>query len=178
MFQVTVHSLPLPCPCPSCPPARQHLPPDFYLRWGCVSKPASETPVAWTHADFLGEVLAEQCPHAGLSPKMFLRSHCSRGSEIMADHDTQLAPCFTALWYLCPNTSKHNCYLGSAGTFVCGEVIWPLPNALQVGKLLLLPVAYGALRLHCLLVGIYPTSSPEHLKALSSETSDSALHCL
>ena len=30
--------------CPHCLPAKQHLPPEFYLRWGCVSKPhTSET---------------------------------------------------------------------------------------------------------------------------------------
>ena len=62
LSQASIPSLPLPSSCPSQPPARWHLPPEFYLRWDCVSElHTSETPVAWTHANCLGEGLAEQC---------------------------------------------------------------------------------------------------------------------
>ena len=39
-------------------------------------------------------------------------------------------------------------------------------------------VAHRPLRSCCLLLGICPDSSVEHCQALSSETSDSGLHCL
>ena len=39
----------------------------------------------------LGEGLAEQWPGAGLPQKTFMQSHSSRGSEIMANHNTMLA---------------------------------------------------------------------------------------
>ena len=60
----------LPCPCPSYPSTRWHLPPEFYFKWDGVSKAhTSDTPVAWTCADSLGEGLAEQWPGAGLPQK-------------------------------------------------------------------------------------------------------------
>ena len=55
----------------------------------------------------------------------------------MANHNIQSASGFTTLWHLCPNTSKHGCSLGSTGTFACGDAVWPLPNALKAGRLLL-----------------------------------------
>ena len=43
--------------CPKCPPARRHLPPEFYLRWGCVSKPhISETSMAGSMPTVWGRV--------------------------------------------------------------------------------------------------------------------------
>ena len=68
-----------------------------------------------------GESLGEQRLSAGLTQKMFVWWHSSRGSEIMANHNTQLAPGFAALWRLCPNTSKCGCSPGSTGTTACGE---------------------------------------------------------
>ena len=47
--------------------------------------------------------------------KTFMGSHSCRGSEVMANHSTQLAPGFTALWHLCANISKCGCSLGSTG---------------------------------------------------------------
>ena len=135
MSQASVQSRSLPCPCPSCQPARWHLPLKFYLRWGCVSKPlTSENPVAWTHANSLGKGLTEKWLGASLPQKMFMPSCSGRGSEITANHNTQLVPGFTALWHLCPNTSKCGCSRGSACTFACAEAIGPLPNALQAGN--------------------------------------------
>ena len=74
---------------------------------------------------------------AGLPQKTLLRLHSGRGSEIVANHNTQLVPGFTILWHLCPNTSEHGYSLGFTGTFACGEAVWPLPNALHTGELLL-----------------------------------------
>ena len=44
---------------------------------------------------------------------------------------------FHRILALCPNTSKRSFSLRSTGTLACGNVIWPLPNALQGGELLL-----------------------------------------
>ena len=138
MSQASVHSLPLLCSCPNCLPARQHLFSQFNLRWVCVSKPqTSETSVAWTCTDSLGDGLTEQWLRASLPQKMFTQLFSGRGSEIMANHNTQLVPGFTALGHLCPNTNKRGCSIGSPGTFACEEAVWPLPNALQAGELLL-----------------------------------------
>ena len=68
---------------------------------------------------------------------MFVRLHSGRGSETVVNHNTELIPGFTTLWHLYPYTSKHGVSLGSTGTFACGEAVWPLPNALQAGELLL-----------------------------------------
>ena len=68
---------------------------------------------------------------------MFVRLHSGRGSETVVNHNTELIPGFTTLWHLCPYTSKHGVSLGSTETFACGEAVWPLPNALQAGELLL-----------------------------------------
>ena len=107
-------SPPLPCPCPRCPSARWHHPPEFYLRWGGVSKPhASQTLAAWTPDESLQEGLAEQWLGASLPQKMFIWSRSGRGSEIMANHHTKAAPTFPALWHLRPNTSKCGCSLRS-----------------------------------------------------------------
>ena len=100
----------------------------------CLKPHTSETPVAWTYADCLAEGLAEQWLGASLPQKMFLRSHSGGSSEIMANHNTQLAEDFTALWHFPPNTSKCGCSPGSAGTFACGDAVWPLWNALQAGE--------------------------------------------
>ena len=118
-------------------------------------------------------------PGAGLPQKKrkSLQSHCSKGSEIMANHNTDLGPGFTTLWRLCSNTSKHGCSLGSTGTCTYGEAIWPIPNAFQVGELLL-PCGPGSLRPLCLLLGIPPSSPPEHCKVLISRISCSVLSCL
>ena len=180
MSQASVCSHTLLCLCPSRPPARQHLPPEFYLGGGCVSTPhTSETPEGWIHVDSLGEGLAEQRPGAGLPQKTFGRLHGGRGSEIMANHNTRPLPGFIALWRLCASTSRCDCSPGSRGTFACGEAVWPLPHALRAGEPLLpVCVAHGPLRPCCLLLGICPIASPEHRQALSSGNSDSALHCL
>ena len=58
-----------------------------------------------------------------------------------------------------------------------GQAIWPLPNALQAGELLL-PVWHMGASNHCLLLGIHPASSAEHHQALNSKASDSVLYCL
>ena len=44
----------------------------------------------------------------------------------MTNHNTQLVPGFTIVWCLCPSTRKCGYSLGSAGTFACGEAIWPV----------------------------------------------------
>ena len=122
MSQASVHSLFLHCPGPSCQPARQHLPPKFYQNWGYVSKPlTSENPVVWTHSDPLGEGLAEQWPGTSLPQGTFMQFPCSRGSEIMANPNIQLALDFTTLWKLCSNTNKCGCSPGSPGAFACGR---------------------------------------------------------
>ena len=178
MSQASVHSLPLTCPCPSHPPPRWHLPAEFYLRWGCVSKPhTSEIYAAWIHTDSLGEGLAEQWPGTDLPQKTFMRSHSGRSSEIMVYHNIQLVPGFIPLWSHFPNPSKHGCSPGSAGNFAFGEALWPLPNGFQAGEPFL-PIAQGLLRRCCLHLGIRPTSLPEHHQALNSRTSDFVLHCL
>ena len=61
----------------------------------------------------------------------------SRDSEILANHNTEPASGFIIPWCFCPNTRKRGCSPGSARTFAEGEAIWPLPNALQAGELLL-----------------------------------------
>ena len=69
MTPASVHSPLLHCPGASCQPARQHLPLEFYLIWGCVSKPlTSESLVARAHSDPLGDDVAKQWPGAGLPP--------------------------------------------------------------------------------------------------------------
>ena len=111
LSQASIYSLLLHCPCP---PVRQHLYPEFYLRWGCVSKPlTSENPVAWIQSNPLGQGLVEQWPGAGLPQRTFMQLCSGRGSEIMAIHNTQMAPGFSTLWHLCSNTNKHGCCLGS-----------------------------------------------------------------
>ena len=124
------------CSRPSCQPTSRHFPPELYLRWGCVSKPfTSESPVAWTCSDSLGDGLIEQWSAAFLPHRKFVVWQCSRGLEIMIKHNTHLVPGITAPWHFCYNTSKHGCSLGSAGTFAYGEAIWPLPNVLLAEKL-------------------------------------------
>ena len=105
----SVHSLLLHRPRPSCQSARQHLPPKFYLRWGCVSKPiTSEIPAAWTNSASLGEGvgLPWECscdctgaevqrlwPGAGLPQKKFVLSCSGSSSEIMATRNPcQVSP--------------------------------------------------------------------------------------
>ena len=57
----SVHSLLLHFQQPSHQPARRHLLPEFYLRWGCVSKPlTSEGPADLNRSDPLGEGIAKQ----------------------------------------------------------------------------------------------------------------------
>ena len=104
---VSVHWPSLYCPCPSHQPARQHLPPELYLIWGCVSKPlTSESIAAWTGSDAQGEDLTRQWPGADLHLGTFVHSHHCRGSEIVTKQNTQPGPGFTAPWSLCSNTSK------------------------------------------------------------------------
>ncbi|XP_029782895.1 keratin, type I cuticular Ha3-I-like [Suricata suricatta] len=128
-----------------CQPARQHLPPEFYLRWASVSKPiTSEGSAAWTCSNPLEKGLKEQwlgaslppgnflviallqrlkdCPGAGLPQKKFMQSRGSRASGIMVNHNTQLVPGFSAPWYLCSNASKHGYSLGFTGNFACRVV--------------------------------------------------------
>ena len=124
LSHASIHTLSLPCSCPNSPPAKQYLPPEFYLQWGCVSKPHfSETSEAWTHANSLGDRLAEQWLGAHLHQKTFMLSHSNTGSEIMANHNTQLAAGFNVLWRLCPNARKCGCSPGITGTSACGEAI-------------------------------------------------------
>ena len=81
----SVCSLLLHCLCPSCQPARQHLSPKFYLRWGCVSKPlTSESPTAWTPSNILREGLTGQWPGASLPQVTLVWLRSCRGSENVA----------------------------------------------------------------------------------------------
>ena len=82
----------------------------------------SDIPRSWTHTDYLGEGLAEQWPSTSLPQKTFVQLCSGRGSEIMANHNTQPLPGFPALWAFCPNTSKHGCFPGSAGIFAYGRL--------------------------------------------------------
>ena len=86
----------------------------------------------------------------------------------MANYNTYPAPGFTALWCLCPNTSKCGCSPGSTGNFTCQEAIETLPNALQAGEHFSL-CGPRTLRPHCLLLGI--CSSTVHHQVLRSEIS-------
>ena len=95
----------------------------------------------------------------------------------MANHNTQLAPGVIAIWCLCPDVSKGGCSPGSAGTFACGEVLWPLPNALQVGELFL-PVWYMDPSDPAACFSGFALLRYQATPALCSRTSDSALHCL
>ena len=63
-------------------PARWHLFPKFYLRWGCVSKPlTSQKPSAMTRYDPLGEGLVKQWLGASLSPGTFTCPCCCKCPE-------------------------------------------------------------------------------------------------
>ena len=198
--QASFHSLLLHCLCPSHQPARWHLLPEFYLRWCHVSKAlTSENPAAWPHSDPLGEGLAEQwlgaslpqgmlCHHvmaeaqrlwtgAGLPQKKFMQLHGGRGSEILANHNTQLASDFTALW----------CLSQYQQTWLLSGVCWDLclwggcmastkcpPSRGTASPC----VAHEPLRPSCLLLGIHPSSLAEHCQVLCSGISYSDLPCI
>lgn len=60
---VSIKSMPSPCLCQNCLPARWCSAPVFYLRHGCISKPhISETPKVWTHTDPLQEAFPALWP--------------------------------------------------------------------------------------------------------------------
>ena len=114
-------TLPLLChPRPSCQAARQHLPPKFYIRWGCVSKPlTSEGPVLWSTPTLWGRVSSNygQVPActqerlhdhvvtdaqrlwlgASMPQKNFIWSCSTSVSGMMVNHNIHLAPDFSAL---------------------------------------------------------------------------------
>ena len=79
--------------------------------------PTVQRPMAWTCAYSQGRDLLT---NGRVPQKMFMRSCSARGSEIMTNDNTQLAPSSTTPCHLCPNTRKRGCCLGS--TFACGEV--------------------------------------------------------
>ena len=115
---------------------------------------------------------------ADLPQKTFMRSCSSSGSEILANNSTQPAPAFATLWHPGPQYQQ---------TWLLSGVHWDLclwrghmaspkctPNRGTTSPC----VAHGSLRLCCLLLGICPTSLPQHCQALSSRISDSVLPCL
>ena len=78
---VSVHSLLLHSLHPSCQTSRQHLPPKFDLKWGCVSKPlTSEGPATWTFPHPLEEGLAGQWPMPAC-PWEHSCSHTAAGAQ-------------------------------------------------------------------------------------------------
>ena len=127
--------------------------------------------MAWTLANSLGEGLTEQWLGTSLPQKTFMRLHRSRGSEIMANHNTQLAPGFTTLSHLCSSTSKCDCSLESPGIFV-GRLysLYHMPSN-QGNRFS--PCGTWPLGLCCLFLRIRPASSPEHHQALSCGSSNS-----
>ena len=133
----SMHSPPPPCPCPTHQPTRQHLTPEFYLRWGCVSKPhTSEISLAWTHSDSLGEGLAEQWPGAACHRKCSWDDAVAEVQRLwqITTHSWCQVSLHSGVFVPVPANVAAP---GSTGTFACGETIWPLPNILQVEELLL-----------------------------------------
>ena len=135
-------------------------------------------PVAWTCPDFLGEGLVEQCLGACLPQKTFMQLCSGRGSETYGKSE------HTAY-------ARFHCTLASLSqyqlTWLLSRFCWDL--CLWRGHIASTKfhskqgttsphVVHSPLRPCCLLLGIHPTSSPEHHQALSSETSNSELHCL
>ena len=115
-------------------------------------------------------------PGACLPQEKFMRSCSSRGSEIMAKHNTEAATGFTALWHLCSNASK------------CA-VLWGPLGPLPVGRLHSLYQMTSYHGNHFSPCGLWtPQTSlpapgdflfpPEHYQVLSCRISDSALPCL
>ena len=101
----SISSLPYPCLCLSCPPIKQCLSPEFYLRHSCVSKPhTSETFTVQTLSDLLGEdptALWLACPRKWSCHRAVLRvygkSQHTAGSRICWP---QLASFFLYRWQL------------------------------------------------------------------------------
>ena len=103
----------------------------------CFKTPNFRDPMAWTLTYSLGEGLTEQWPGAGLPQKAFFALVQQQNFRDYGKNNTQPAPGFATLSHLCTNISKCDYSLRSAGTFSCGEYIWSLLNALQVGEPLL-----------------------------------------
>ena len=168
MSPASVHSPLLRCPPPSHCPARRHLPPEFYLRWGCVSQSlTSETPAAWTRSN----PLVEQWPGASLPQK-----RSCRGSEVMVNHNTQQALGFTAPWCLCSSTSNGGCSLVHWDLCLWGGRMASTKCPLRRGNLFSL-CGPRTPRTSLPAPGDSPFP-PEHPQVLSCGISDSALPCL
>lgn len=137
-------SLPSPCPYMNWPPARWHRTPVFYLRHGWVLIPhTSETPMAWTCADPLGEGLAVLWP-CWLVPE----NSCAtvQWFRVYGNCNPQPAPGFAALiGSLCSYASEWGSSRSPTESFVHGKANSPLSNALPTGELLLPEQPSGSL---------------------------------
>ena len=122
LWPSSAHALPLSVSKASLQPARRQLPPEFYLRWGCVSQSlTSENPAAWTWSN----PLIEQRPGASLPQRTFVQRFRGDGN-----HNTWQAPGFTAPWRLCASTSKGGCSPSPLGPLPVGRLygLYQMPS--------------------------------------------------
>lgn len=116
---------------------------------------------------------------ARLSQEMFTQLCRDSSSELVVNHNTQLAPGFASLSLcLCSYSGECGSPMLPAGSFAHGEAISTSTKCTPSSGTTSPHVTQGILRPHASLPGFYPASSSEYDQALNSETSDSVLRCL
>jgi len=151
----SIRSGPSPCLCKSCPSARQHNTPVFYLRPGWVSKShTSELLILWERVPCCAVA------SAGLSQKTVTNLHS--GSEFMVKCSKKqhqgLLPSASVCIPMLVNRDAHWCC-----QFFCPrEQPSTIPKCTPKRGTVFPCVTQGILRPHCLLPGLCIPSPPEH----------------
>ena len=109
--------------------------------------------------------------------KRFLWPCISNSSEIMANHNTQAVPGFTAFWHFIPMPVTMVVLWGPLGTLSM-ERLYDLHQMYAKHWNHFSPCDWWNPQPHWLFLGFHPTSQPEYSPGLSSRISNSALLCL